>query len=165
MKSGDVVCAAKLDRLFRSASDALNTVEAFQKKGIKVILADISSEPVTENGVAKLFFTILSAVAEFEWTRIEERTSSGRAAKKAQFNGTGLAGGPPPRGYRRVGLGREARLEPDENEQKLVAEVRELAKEIASPSLTPKIINNKGFRDRKGSEFRVPQIQRLVARL
>jgi DNA invertase Pin-like site-specific DNA recombinase len=42
--------------------------------GIKLIVADMGAEPVTDNAVAKMFFGMLALVAEFERERILERT-------------------------------------------------------------------------------------------
>src|ERR1019366_5631779 len=47
LKKGDIIIAAKLDRLFRSASDALYVVEKLHERGIGIILADMGHAPVT----------------------------------------------------------------------------------------------------------------------
>lgn len=121
LKKGDIVVAAKLDRLFRSASDALHSVETLQKMGVSVVLLDMGMEPVTENGISKLFFTMLSAFAEFERTRINDRTEDGRRAKKARGGVIGNI----PYGYRRKGIGRLAVLELDEYEQRVLTQVQQ----------------------------------------
>src|ERR1700734_3120102 len=46
---GDTIIASKMDRLFRSALDALHTAEWLKESGIDLILADISIEPVTSS--------------------------------------------------------------------------------------------------------------------
>ena len=66
---------AKLDRCFRSACDALNVAEDFRVKGVHLHLLDIGGD-VTGNGVAKLVFNVLAAVAEMERGRISERVRS-----------------------------------------------------------------------------------------
>jgi putative DNA-invertase from lambdoid prophage Rac len=60
LAKGTLVIASKLDRIFRSASDALATMEAWHKQGVSLILVDCSTEPVSDNGVGKLFFSILA---------------------------------------------------------------------------------------------------------
>jgi DNA invertase Pin-like site-specific DNA recombinase len=107
LQPGDTVIVAKLDRAFRNAADALSKAEAWRRQGIKLIVADMGSEPVTDNGVAKMFFGMLALVAEFERDRLLERTNEGRRAKKAVG---GHIGGSAPFGYRVVGSGRDARL-------------------------------------------------------
>jgi len=122
LRPGDTVIAAKLDRLFRDAADALATAKAWKAQGVKLVLVDLGAEPVTENGTAKFLFTILAAVAEMERERIAERTADGRRAKRAKG---GHIGGTTPFGYRKVGAGKEAMLEPDPEQQEAVATIFE----------------------------------------
>lgn len=107
---GDVVIAAKLDRMFRSAQDALEWFNLFKQKGIKLILCDMGTDPVTENGVSKLMFSMLAAMAEFERDRLLERLSEG---KRAKDESGGWNGGKPPFGYMIEGTGKTARCVPD----------------------------------------------------
>src|SRR5882762_9520281 len=122
MKAGDVVVASKLDRMFRSASDAIDMFEEFKARGVDLILYDISHEPVS-SGVGKLIMTILAAVGDMERVRIKERTAEGRRAKKAK----GGAVGEVPFGYCKEGEGREAILVPCEKEQAAEARMYVLA--------------------------------------
>src|SRR5215813_6780106 len=69
LQRNDVLIAAKLDRLFRSAEDALSTARQLQERSVSLILVDMGSDPVTGNGVSKLFFTLLAAISEFERSR------------------------------------------------------------------------------------------------
>lgn len=107
---GDTVIASKLDRMFRSAQDALEWFNLFKQKGIKLILCDMGTDPVTENGVSKLMFSVLAAMAEFERDRLLERLRDGKAAKEASG---GWNGGKPPFGYMIEGTGKSARCVPD----------------------------------------------------
>lgn len=116
LKKGDIVIASKLDRLFRSASDALYVVEQLHERGIGVILADIGTTPVTENGTSKLFFSMLAAFAEFERGRINERTVSGRTIKKE----LGGCVGNVPYGWYKFGHRRTSQLIEDETEQRII---------------------------------------------
>jgi DNA invertase Pin-like site-specific DNA recombinase len=72
IKTGDVVITPKLDRMFRSASDALASLEALKADGVALHMIDLGGD-VCGNGISKLVFTILSAVAENERDRIRER--------------------------------------------------------------------------------------------
>lgn len=72
---------AKLDRAFRNAADALATAEQLNAQKIDLIVADMGSEPVIQNGVSRMFFGMLALVAEFERERIRERLADGRGAK------------------------------------------------------------------------------------
>lgn len=107
---GDTIIAAKLDRMFRSASEALDWLEYFRKHEIKLVLCDLGLDPVTDNGVSKLMFSILASMAEFERMRIRERSAEGRAVK---LQSGGWIGGKPPFGYMIEGSGKFARCVPD----------------------------------------------------
>ena len=72
VQPGDVVIAAKMDRMFRSAFDALQTIESFRRRKISLWLLDLGND-CTGNGIAHLITTILGAVAEFERSLISER--------------------------------------------------------------------------------------------
>ena len=52
---GDVLIVAKLDRAFRNAADALATAERLKARKVDLIVADMGSEPVTQNGVSRMF--------------------------------------------------------------------------------------------------------------
>ena len=58
LRPGDTVITAKLDRMFRSASNALEIMGAMKKAGISLHMLDLGGD-VTGNGVSKLVFTIL----------------------------------------------------------------------------------------------------------
>ncbi|TXH81187.1 MAG: recombinase family protein [Rhizobium sp.] len=72
VQRGDIIITPKLDRMFRSASDALGTLEELKGNSIGLVMIDLGGD-VTGNGISKLVFTILSAVAENERERIRER--------------------------------------------------------------------------------------------
>ena len=74
LRPGDVVIIAKLDRMFRSALDALDVLGRLKEGGISLHIIDLGGD-VTGNGVSKLVFTILSAVAEAERDRTRERVA------------------------------------------------------------------------------------------
>src|SRR5262245_59512609 len=59
-KRGDKIVATKLDRAFRDACDALMVFNHCKREGIDLVLYDLGTESVTQNGVSKLLFTILS---------------------------------------------------------------------------------------------------------
>lgn len=158
---GDTICASKMDRLFRSAIDALQTAEALKQRGIDLILIDLGVDPVTGNGTAKLFFSILAVMAEFERDRIRERTEEGRRGKRAR---RGFMGGGVPIGFRVEGKGREAQLEEDEREQAAIAKVRELAESGHQPGRIGRYLSMY-HPTRSGKKWQCVQVQRIMARL
>jgi putative DNA-invertase from lambdoid prophage Rac len=95
---GDIVIAPKLDRLFRSALDALQVVEALKARGVKLHLLDLGGD-IAGNGLSKLFLTIAAAFAEAERDRIRERVSQVKADQKARGR---FLGGSRPFGWRKA---------------------------------------------------------------
>lgn len=63
LQLGDTVITAKLDRMFRSALDALDILVKLKHRDVVLHMIDLGDD-VTSNGISKLVFTILSAVAE-----------------------------------------------------------------------------------------------------
>lgn len=120
LQKGDVVVSTRLDRMFRSALDALQTVRDFNNLGVDLHLLDLGGS-VVRDGAARLFFTMVSAFAEFERERIGERI---RDIKEDQRKRGRFLGGTRPLGYR---IGPDGGLVPDPEEAFLVSEIRQLA--------------------------------------
>lgn len=160
-KRGDVICASKMDRLFRSASDALNTAERLKRDGVDLILIDMGTDPVTANGTAKMFFGMLALVAEFERERIKERMDDGRRGKRDR---SGHLGGLPPFGFSIVGRGRESKLVPNAEEQKTVALIRKLRKVAPTPHAIKQLLNEKGVPTRTDKPWDKNQVRRILER-
>ena len=148
MSKGDTVIASKLDRMFRSASDAIDMFEVFKEKGVDLVLYDISHEPVSA-GVGKLIMTILAAVADMERIRIRERTADGRRAKKAKGGAIGKA----PFGYRKVGEGHNSMLEENPREQMAAGLMREWYQRKMSCAAISKELAAQGFLSRAGTPY------------
>lgn len=160
-KKGDTIVASKMDRLFRSASDALNTAERLKKAGIDLVLIDMGVTPVTETGVAKMFFGMLALVAEFERERIAERMVDGKRGKRDR---NGHCGGDAPFGYAVSGVGRESLLVPVEAEQKTLIRIKELRETHKLPYRIGKQLTYEGLLPRTGKPWLVPQIKRILER-
>jgi DNA invertase Pin-like site-specific DNA recombinase len=158
MKAGDVVVASKLDRMFRSASDAIDMFEEFKARGVDLILYDISHEPVS-SGVGKLIMTILAAVGDMERVRIKERTAEGLRAKKARGGPVGKI----PFGFRQEGEGRTAVLVPNEAEQAVEKRIHELAanRRLSYRSIANQL-GNEGLFSRGGKLYSTSLIHRMV---
>jgi putative DNA-invertase from lambdoid prophage Rac len=116
LQAGDVVITAKLDRAFRSAADALGTLEQLKDDKVGLHMIDLGGD-VTGNGISKLVFTILSAVAENERDRIRERV---REAKRHRVTQRLYNGGKRPFGFDLVADGDQQRLVPNEIERKAI---------------------------------------------
>ncbi len=102
LRPGDVIVTAKLDRMFRSALDALEVLATLKCKEVALHMIDLGGD-VCGNGISKLVFTILSAVAEAERDRIRERIATVKADQRQRGR---YLGGVVPFGWR-VGEGGE----------------------------------------------------------
>lgn len=160
LKEGDIIIAAKMDRMFRSTSDALQSVENLQKKGVGVVLVDIGADAVTENGTSKLFFAILAAVAEFERYRIAERISDGRRGKNARG---GFIGGEAPYGYKVSGKGSSAVLVENEDERRVIELVRSMGDSRSARAIC-RDLDRRGIVNRSGRPFHPQTITRMLQR-
>src|SRR5580698_3844012 len=116
LTKGDVVIAPKLDRLFRSALDALKVVEELKARRVALHLLDLGGD-ISGNGLSKLFLTIAAAFAEAERDRIRERIGQVKADQKARGR---YLGGKVPFGFRR---GDDGELVPHEAEQEAIGEI------------------------------------------
>ena len=129
LSPGDVVITPKLDRMFRSALDALDVLKGLQARQIHLHMIDLGGD-VTGDGHAKLVFTILSAVAEAERDRTRERITDIKADQKRRGR---YLGGAVPFGYRKVikreGGKRIKHLEPVPKEQAAIKRIRRLHRE------------------------------------
>ena len=83
LKPGDMIISAKLDRMFRGALDALDVLAKLKARGVALHLIDLGGD-VCGNGISKLVFTILSAVAEAERDRIRERIATVKADQRTR---------------------------------------------------------------------------------
>ena len=156
---GDIIVASKLDRLFRDALDAQQSYHDLKKRGVDLILFDMGTESVMSGGLSKLFFMLLSEFAELERMRIAERMQEGRNAKKRRG---GHTGGPPPYGFRVVGAGREALLEPVEEEQKVLEVIRENSH--LKVGGIRRVLRSRNLHNRQGKVWHRVELHRILAR-
>src|SRR3954463_4109527 len=125
VKPGDVIITPKLDRMFRSALDALDVLARLKDRDVSLHMIDLGGD-VTGNGISKLVFTILSAVAEAERDRTRERIAD---VKRDQRTRDRFLGGTVPFGYR---LGEDGELIPHEGGQEAIREARAMKEGGAS---------------------------------
>ena len=89
LRQGDTVVVQSFDRLARSTRHLLNLSQQF--KTIGVHFKSLYEQVDTSTAIGQLYFTVTSAIAEFERKRLSERTIEGlQAARKA-----GRIGGKP----------------------------------------------------------------------
>lgn len=116
LQAGDMVIASKLDRLFRSALDALQVVEDLKARGVKLHLLDLGGD-IAANGLSKLFLTVAAAFAEAERDRIRERVAQVKADQRGQGR---FLGGSLPFGYANM----DGKLVPRPGEQEAIAKIK-----------------------------------------
>ena len=118
--------------MFRSAQNALDVLAQLKERGVSLHMIDLGGD-VTGNGVSKLVFTILSAVAENERERTRERISEVKADERRK--GRFLGGARAPFGWGKVPDTRVLNgvtivkgytLEPDPEQQAAIARMIEL---------------------------------------
>ncbi|WGD55087.1 recombinase family protein [Bradyrhizobium sp. CB1650] len=117
---GDIIVTAKLDRAFRSAADALAVLEEFKDQGIGLHMIDLGGD-VCGNGISKMVFTILAAVAEGERDRIRERI---RDAKRHLASKGVFSGGKRTYGFDIVKDGDVRRIVPNLAEQAIIERMK-----------------------------------------
>jgi putative DNA-invertase from lambdoid prophage Rac len=139
LKAGDVVITPKLDRMFRSALDALDVLGQIQKRGVVLHMVDLGGD-VTGNGISKLVFTILSAVAEAERDRIRERI---RDVKADQRQRQRYLGGKVPFGWR---VGTDGELVEFPEHQAAIKQARKMRAKGLSLRAIAAVLGERGIR-------------------
>ncbi|MCJ2116735.1 recombinase family protein [Methylobacterium sp. J-001] len=138
LRRGDMVITPKLDRMFRSALDALNTMGELRDRGVSLHMIDLGGD-VTSNGIAKLVFTILAAVAEAERDRTRERIAD---VKHDQRKRGRYLGGTVPFGF---ALRNDGSLAEVEGEQEAVCEMAKLQAAGKSLRVIAAAMGKRGF--------------------
>ena len=158
VKSGKVrsVIIAKLDRLTRSVKDLCDLLELFDKKS--VALVSVAESLDTASAAGRLVITIMGAVSQWEREAIGERTRDALRHKKSN----GECVGNILYGYR---LAKDGKLlEPEPKEQAVVAAIHRLRKRGQSLRGVAATLNRQGHRTRRGSEWRLESVNRIVLR-
>lgn len=112
----DNVITIKLDRMFRSAIDALQQTERFTKAETALHILDMQVD--TSTPIGKMMLSMMASFAEMERNLISERTKAGlqhRKRNKQAYTHT-------PYGYDRVGKN----LLPNEQEQANIGVMQQL---------------------------------------
>lgn len=138
LKPRDAVITPKLDRMFRSAQNALNVLGELKQRGVSLHMLDLGGD-VTGNGVSKLVFTILSAVAENERERTRERVTETKADQRKQGR---YLGGKLPFGYR---VGDDGALIEIPEQQQAIRRMKQLKARGWSLRTIASVVTKDGF--------------------
>src|SRR3954451_9642638 len=139
VRPGDVIITPKLDRMFRAARHALDVLARLKDRDVSLHMIDLGGD-VTGNGISKLVFTILSAVAEAERDRTRERIAG---VKRDQRTRGRFLGGTVPFGYR---LSEDGELIPHDEEQEAIREARMMKARGASLRAIAEALQARGHR-------------------
>lgn len=157
IRAGEVnaVVIYKLDRLSRKQRDTMNLIEdVFLAYDIALVSLNETLDTSTPWGRAMI--GILSSFNQMESENIQQRTMMGREAKA---NEGGYAGGKPPLGYKAENG--QLVVVPEEAEIiKLIFSLRNKGKTLKGIAET---LNTKGYRTRRGGEFKHSAIQTILA--
>jgi putative DNA-invertase from lambdoid prophage Rac len=160
---GDVVLAAKLDRMFRGTYDALTTIEAFKRRRVTLMFLDLGDVTSPGNCTGQLLVNVLAAVAEFERSLISERI----AASKANLRRSNKhQGGLRPFGWALgdcSGPGRARSLMPDLAEQQAILDIVSMRNAGMTLMAIRDTMRGQGFAISHQSVANIVQRHQLVA--
>lgn len=157
VSSGKVshVIALKLDRLFRSAVDALATTAAWDKHGIALHLVDMGGQSLnTGSAMGRMMLTMMAGFAQFERDLTAERTTSALAHKKANSQ----AYSPTPYGKNRDG----ERLTDNAQEQNIIRQMRAFREEGAPFRKIAEHLNDHGIESKNGGQWYASTVRYVI---
>ena len=149
----DAVITCKLDRMFRSTVDALNTAQDFDRRG--VALHSISESLDTQSAMGKFFFTLTAALAEMERGLTAERTRAALARKRDLKEKTG---GGVPYGFDVV----DGKLVKNQDEQTVKTRITRLHKSGMSYLKIADALNADGVSAKRGGMWSAIQVSRAA---
>ncbi|HHX8536173.1 TPA: recombinase family protein [Vibrio alginolyticus] len=79
VREGDTVVVTKMDRLGRSLSQVLNTLDNLEQRGVKLVAIDQGVDTSKDDPMSKAMVQLLGMFAEMERNFIVSRTSEGKA--------------------------------------------------------------------------------------
>ena len=157
VSSGKVrhVIALKLDRLFRSAVDALSVTAQWDKTGIALHLVDMGGTSLnTGSAMGRMLLTLMAGFAQFERDLTAERTTAALAHKKAN----GAAYSPTPFGKTREG---DALLD-NEEERGTIDRIRAWREEGFSLRWIASRLNEEGVSTKQGRIWHASTIRYIL---
>lgn len=144
---------SKLARLARSTKELLEFAEIFKKE--KADLISLAEQIDTSSPAGMLFFTIISAMAEWERKEIASRVAASVPIRAKLGKQTG---GQATFGYK----WQDNQLVIDENEAPIRKLLYEIFLKTQRRKSTANELNNLGYRTRNGSKFSDTTVERLL---
>lgn len=159
LKPGDCVYITKVDRGFRSMSDAAFTLEKWKQLGIRVRIVDLGIDVSTPAG--EMFFHLLAAFATFERQMIASRTREAIAYRTGQ---RGIHKNARPIGWQRVPSGdRDWKLVENPREREIAAEAKRLREAGYGWQRVVVAVWRSGMKKPTGTHYDKRDLARLIA--
>jgi DNA invertase Pin-like site-specific DNA recombinase len=162
VEAGDVqaIVICKLDRGFRSASDCLINVEAWEKTNVSLHILNLGGTTIdTSTPTGKFFITVMAGAAELERNMINERCEQGRQACRAADRRLGTV----PFGWTLANDGKN--MVQDNQEQTVLSMIRDMRQAGESLRAIAAKLNEKGIATKQGrGEWTHGQIQSILKR-
>ena len=156
-KQVDAVVVYKLDRIFRSTTDALETTKMFERYGVS--FHSIEETLDTQSAMGRFFFTLTAALAEMERRIIGERTKAALSHKRSRNEKTG---GDVPYGYDLTPAGI---LIKNDDEQRVIKTIRRLNRDRYSLRKICRELEKEGHLTKRGNPIWHPKtISRILTR-
>lgn len=154
-KKADHIVTLKLDRLFRSAEDALSQTKTWDKTGVALHLVDMGGQTInTSTAMGRMFLTMMAGFAELERNLIAERTEAALSHKKAHKEVYGTT----PFGFEREG----EKLIENQDELEMIERIKTWKREGWSLRKIAEELNDNNVPTKKGGKWYASTVKYIL---